>query len=852
MAGTTRPLLRSFAGGEITPELYGRLDLDKFQTGLARAENFMVLPHGPITARPGFEYVLETKDSTKPVRMIPFSFASDQTMALEFGHHYVRFHTLGATLLSGGLPYEVVTTYDQDDLFDLHYAQSADVLTITHPAYPTRELRRLGATNWTISNAVWGSSVSAPSSVSAVAGGPGGGTPVNHVYVCTATSGATFEESAGSPPSPAVGIDLSVSGNYVDITPAAVSGAVRYTVYKLDTGGLYGYIGQSDGAAFRDDNISPDMSQTPPISGNAFPEPGILVSVPVTAGGSGYGTAVVGKITAVTVDDGGFNYGGASLVVSDPTGTGATFSVSVDPDPPNGIISVAVVTEGSGYTDPTFSISGGGSGARLSATLTNDAAAVTTLGVTGDGTGAEVEPVIAAGVITGVSVVNQGSGYSTATVTVTNAAGGSGATFGPGVLSMVNNYPSTVTYIEQRRCFAATDSAPQKLWATRSATEGNLSQSVPVRDDDAIIINIKASQQNRIRHLVALNDLIALTAGSEVRVYAANSDALTPASATPKPQSYVGASNVQPALAENSILYAQAMGGHIREFVYAGSGIDGALYQSNDISILAPHLVDGFEIVDLAFSRTSACPVLWAVRSDGVMLGMTYVPGQNVRAWHRHSTSGYFESVCCVAEGGEDVLYAVIRRTLRGQSVRNVERLHTRQFTAAADAFHVDCGLTYRGAPATAITGLEHLEGEQVTAVADGAVWAGLLVTAGAITIPAAASVVHVGIPYTCTAETLPLSWQADGFGQGTLKNVSGAHFRVKSSGAYWVGPTGGTLYEVPRRTNENYGDAPRIKTGWDHTTVAPMWQDDGGITIEHRYPLPLTVLAICLDVTSS
>lgn len=472
--------------------------------------------------------------------------------------------------------------------------------------------------------------------------------------------------------------------------------------------------------------------------------------------------------------------------------------------------------------------------------------------MTGDGTGAEVEPVIAAGVITGVSVISQGSGYSTATVTVTNAAGGSGATFGPGVLSMVNNYPSTVTYIEQRRCFAATDSEPQKLWATRSATEGNLSQSVPVRDDDAIIINIKASQQNRIRHLVALNDLIALTAGSEVRVYAANSDALTPASATPKPQSYVGASNVQPALAENSILYAQAMGGHIREFVYAGSGIDGALYQSNDISILAPHLVDGFEIVDLAFSRTSACPVLWAVRSDGVMLGMTYVPGQNVRAWHRHSTSGYFESVCCVAEGGEDVLYAVIRRTLRGQSVRNVERLHTRQFTAAADAFHVDCGLTYRGAPATAITGLAHLEGEQVTAVADGAVWAGLLVTAGAITIPAAASVVHVGIPYTCTAETLPLSWQADGFGQGTLKNVSGAHFRVKSSGAYWVGPTGGTLYEVPRRTNENYGDAPRIKTGWDHTTVAPMWQDDGGITIEHRYPLPLTVLSICLDVTSS
>ena len=931
MATTTRPLLRSFAGGEITPELYGRLDLDKFQTGLARSENFLVLPHGPITARPGFAYVLEAKGSEDVSRLIPFSFSADQTMVLEFGHHYIRFHTAGATLLEsaksitsitqaspgvftkaahgystgdtlftvgiGGMSvlnyrfwrvtvltantytltdldgvalntsalpaytgggstarvYEVATTYDSADLFDLHYAQSADVLTITHPGYPTRELRRLGATNWQIADVVFGASVGAPSAAFAVSGGPGGGTPTNHVYVCTATSGATFEESLASPASAAVTIDLSVAGNYVDITPGAVSGAVRYTIYKLDTGGLYGYIGQSDGSAFRDDNINPDMSQTPPLPSNPFPVPGLLVSVPVTAGGTGYGTALTGKITAVTVAAGGTGYASPTLSVSDPTGSGATFSVTADANPPNAILSVSVLTQGSGYTDPTFTLTdSSGSGARLNPTLTNDASAVATLGVTGDGTGAEVEPVISGGVITAVSIINPGSGYTTATVTVTNAAGGSGATFGPGVIDSTNNYPSTVTYIEQRRCFAATDSEPQKVWATRSATESNMSQSIPVRDDDAIIINLKATQQNRVRHLVPLNDLIALTAGSEVRIYAPNSDALTPASATPKTQSYVGASNVQPAVAENSILYAQAQGGHIREFAYAGSGIDGAIYQSNDISILAPHLVDGYSITDMAFSRTSACPVLWCVRSDGVLLGMTYVPGQNVRAWHQHSTTGAFESVCCVSESGEDVLYAVVRRAMRGRTVRAVERLHTRQFTAAADAFHVDCGATYDGSATATITQLWHLEGQTVTAVADGAVWSGLVVSGGQITLPAAASVVHVGLPYACTAETLPLSWQADGFGQGSMKNVSGAHFRVRSSGAFWCGPTGGTLYEVPRRSTETYGAAPRLKTGWDHITVAPKWQDDGGITIEHRYALPLTVLSLVLDVTSS
>lgn len=929
MATTTRPLLRSFAGGEITPELYGRLDLDKFQTGLARAENFLVLPHGPITARPGFSYVLETHDSEDVSRLIPFSFSADQTMVLEFGHNYIRFHTGGATLLEGvksitsitqanpgvftraahgystgetlftvgiggmstlnyrfwrvnvltvdtytledldgvalntsALPaytgsgstarvYEVATTYDSADLFDLHYAQSADVLTITHPSYPTRELRRLGATSWTISDVVFGSSVSSPSVAWATSGGPGGGSPTNHVYVCTATSGATFEESLASPASSAVSVDLSVAGNYVDITPGAVSGAVRYTIYKLDTGGLYGYIGQSDGTAFRDDNISPDMSQTPPLASSPFPVPGLLASVPVTAGGTGYGSAtVVGEIDSVTVVDGGTGYTAPSVSVTDPTGTGATFSAT---ESAGAINAVTVLTPGSNYTDPTFTINDPtGTGCRLSAALTNGAVTIVTLGVTGDGTGAEVEPVISAGVITAVSIVNPGSGYTAATVTVTNAAGGSGATFGAGVIDSTNNYPSTVTYIEQRRCFAATDSEPQKVWATRSATESNMSQSIPVRDDDAIVINLKATQQNRVRHLVPLNDLIALTAGSEVRIYAPNSDALTPASATPKTQSYVGASNVQPATAENSILYAQAQGGHIREFAYAGSGIDGAVYQSNDISILAPHLVDGYSITDMAFSRTSACPVLWCVRSDGALLGMTYVPGQNVRAWHQHSTTGTFESVCCVSESGEDVLYAVVRRTMRSRTVRSVERLHTRQFTEAADAYHVDCGATYDGTATATITQLWHLEGQTVTAVADGAVWNGLVVSGGQLTLPAAASVVHVGLPYTCTAETLPLSWQADGFGQGTMKNVSGAHFRVRSSGAFWCGPTGGTLYEVPRRSTETYGTAPRLKTGWDHITVAPQWQDDGGIAIEHRYSLPLTVLSLVLDVTSS
>jgi hypothetical protein len=385
---------------------------------------------------------------------------------------------------------------------------------------------------------------------------------------------------------------------------------------------------------------------------------------------------------------------------------------------------------------------------------------------------------------------------------------------------------------------------------TKSATEGNLSQSVPLRDNDAIILRIAASQQNRIRHVIGLGDLIALTAGGEFRLYAAGTDVLTPSSTTPKPQSYVGASNVQPVVAENAVLYEQASGGHMREFAYAGDGLNGALYKTNDISILAPHLFDDYTMTDIAFSRTASCPSLMVSRSDGKLLTMTYVPGQNVRAWSWWETNGEFESVSCVTEGAEDVAYFVVKRTINGREVRNIECAHTRRFTEKEDAFFVDCGLTYDGAAATTISNLWHLEGETVVATADGAVVRNLTVEDGQITLPAAAQKVHIGLSYTSNMKTLPLSWQADGYGQGIVKNINRVGVRVSNSSGVRVGPADGTLYEIKQRTTEVYGAAPEMLQGWQHTNIAPKWDADGAVEIEQTDPLPVTILAMVLHVS--
>ena len=308
-----RSFSRSFSGGVVTPEFWAQIGDSTFQTGLAKCRNFVTLPHGPAANRPGTQFVRKAKlgDTGVDVRLIPFEFSVTQTLALEFGAGYIRFHTLGATVLAGSpaayngataytvgklvssgatnyyciapttgnappnaaywypLPsdaYEIPTSYAQGDLFDLHFVQSADVLTITHPSYPVRELRRLGATEWTLVDVSFAPSILAPTGTGGTAT-TAAGPYRDYKYVITAKNDAGEESVASAVVT--LNNNLLSTGAYNDITWSATTGAVRYSVY-LQSNGLYGYIGETDALTFTDDNITPDLAKTPPINDNPF------------------------------------------------------------------------------------------------------------------------------------------------------------------------------------------------------------------------------------------------------------------------------------------------------------------------------------------------------------------------------------------------------------------------------------------------------------------------------------------------------------------------------------------------------------------------------------------------------
>ena len=824
---STKNLLRSFAGGEITPELAGRLDLTKYQTGLSLARNFITLPHGPAARRPGFEYINEVGDYTKKVRLIPFSFSADQTAVLEFGHQYIRVHINGATLLEPsknvssivgstvttstahgyatgewvymGTTYHRITVtgtttfttantwgvattafgpivsriytisspYQEADLFDLRFTQSADVLTLAHPSYPTYELSRVNATTWSLAVLSFLPSLPAPATPSITIDGSAGTTDgQTYYYVVTAVATDGVTESLAS------GIvsgynNLGKTGNDNTIGITGVNGADRYNVYKR-RGGAFGYIGQ--------------VRQTPSASVNV----------------SNISRAVDDRtVTVVTATAHGLSVGGFAAIAN--TGIPSF----------HGYWAVGTVVNSTTFTYESNS---------------------QTLATATTGT-----------VITGALTLVDDNILPDTTQTP------------PESIITLNaeqaDYPTATTYHEQRRWFAGTTSKPQVVWATRTGTEKNLTSSVPTRDADAMEFRMASSQYNRIRHLVPLSDLIALTAGGEFRIFADGAPAITPTSLTIKPQGYSGASNAQPVVTSNSVLYVQAQGSRVRELAY---NWESNAYRSADMSIMAPHRFNGYQITQLAYSRAPD-QMLWAVRSDGTLLGLTHVPDQQVYGWHAHDTAlGTFESACVVAEGNEDVLYVVARRTINGRTTRYIERLRTRTFTLPQNAFFVDSGLTYASTFATTtIQGLAHLEGCTVDILADGAQHPPRTVTNGAVTLISPAYVVHVGLNITADLRTLPLALEgAQAVGQGTVKNVNKVSLRLSQSSVLQVGPSFDRLRTYPARmVSDPYGTPPALRDGEVELAIDPSWNQDGAVCVRQNVPLPLTVLSMTLEV---
>ena len=266
----TRYTQKSFTGGELSPALYSRNDLAKYIIGLKTLKNGFVRAEGCISNRAGLEFVCEVKDSTTPVRLLPFSFNTEQTYIIELGNKYARFIKNAGQIYNENSPVEIETPFISDDLFDIKYAQNADVLTICHNNYIPYELSRESHYDWKLENILFEPKISPPVITKGSWHG-GSENMTNYSYVVTSVMKDTYEESNCSEVVTVRGeieANWGIS-NYIKIEFETVENAIEYNVYR-SVNGVYGYVGTTSETTFTDDKIEPDMTSTAPIFTNPF------------------------------------------------------------------------------------------------------------------------------------------------------------------------------------------------------------------------------------------------------------------------------------------------------------------------------------------------------------------------------------------------------------------------------------------------------------------------------------------------------------------------------------------------------------------------------------------------------
>lgn len=266
--------------------------------------------------------------------------------------------------------------------------------------------------------------------------------------------------------------------------------------------------------------------------------------------------------------------------------------------------------------------------------------------------------------------------------------------------SGASDYPSTVTFYQQRLMFANTDNDPEKIWSSKTGLRKNFMISTPLQDDDAVTFSILGREVNEVRHMLDIGKLITFTASGEWSINGDTAGILTPTGVNPQQHTANGSGTLAPIVASGSALYVQARGSIIRDL---GFDFQTEGYRGNELTIFANHLFDNYTLVDWAYQQIPHS-VVWAVRSDGVLLGMTYLREHQVFGWHRHDFDGLVENVAVVPEGTEDVLYLTIKRTIDGNTVRYIERMATRQVVDIEDSIFVDSSLSYDGTHSGATT----------------------------------------------------------------------------------------------------------------------------------------------------
>lgn len=395
--------------------------------------------------------------------------------------------------------------------------------------------------------------------------------------------------------------------------------------------------------------------------------------------------------------------------------------------------------------------------------------------------------------------------------------------------SPVRGYPVTVAFHQDRLVIGGSRDLPNRLWFSRSGDIYNFDLGTGL-DDEAIEFSILSDQVNAIRGVFSGRHLQVFTSGAEWMVTGAP---LTPSSVQLNRQTRAGSvidRYIPPVTVDGTTVFISRAGNDIREFLY--TDIEQA-YTAVDLALASRHIPKNVVDQDYDASRR----LIFIVRGDGQFATMTFYRAEKVRAWTQHKTQGDVKSVSVV---GDDV-YLVVNRNGDYFIEKFDEKLT------------LDSALTGEVAsPTNTWSGLDHLNGQTIQVIADSvALDSPILVANGEITLPDAASIIEVGLPYTHIAEPLPPA-MSQGTAGRKIRLIEGI-FRVQNTQSLRL-DTGQGLKDIPLKQlgEDNVLDAPppivsediRVRAlGWQKDGLTPLWR------IEQDTPYPFTLLSVANEL---
>jgi len=816
----------SFTAGEMSDSMQGRTDFAKYFSAASRIENFVVLPHGPITRRPGTYFVAEVKTSSAKTRLIPFSFSTEQTYVLEFGNQYIRFYKDDGQITSGGSAYEISSPYTTAQLFDLKFAQSADVMYICNENHPVKKLSRTGHTSWTLADVDFTDGPYLDSNTSSTTMTPSG-----------TTGSITITASSSSFVSTDVDRFINFSNGYAKITAFTSATVVNATVEN----------DFDNTTAVTDWKLGAFSTTTGHPRCVSFFEQRLVFAgtsnQPQTMFFSKSGDYE--NMTSGTNDDDAMIYTIASNQVNAIQALKATRTL-------------IVMTTGGEYA-----VSSGAAQDAITPTNINirkqsnyGSSGVDALSI-GNAT---IFLQRARRKIRELAYNFDTDGYTAPDLTIlADHISESGLTD----MSYQQEPYSVVWAVRADGQMAGlTYNRLENVVAWHRHIFGGKSDTGKTVKQQKISFTANSTNVNTTSNQITITGH-GLATGDQVYYYAASNKIGGLSNSKVYYVINVDANNIKLAIstanasANTAISLTSAPGSDTTQFIYQGVNIN------NNILFVSAH---GFKSGNHIFYKNSGTAIsglsentkyfVEKIDDNQIQLYSDEARETVVNLTSAHSseqtdkilTHAKVESVACIdGDGEEDQVWVIVQRYINGATKRYVEYFTPFEFNEDLTAFHfLDSGLNYTGGETSTLSGLTHLEGEVVDIIGEGSVQNSKTVSSGSINLDTAIEEAQVGLLYSSDLQTMRLDEGYTETTQTKTVRVFDLSVRFQNTVGASVGPSSDNLTNIDFRDSGASMDLPvPLFTGDKQIEFDAGHGVEGLIYVKQPQALPMTILGI-------